>query len=115
MKQALLFPPDLSRSDKAKRDLDQQTVHAELITIDDMPNDDMRLVAETVGLEMAVTLMQHMGGITLSIPKLGMKKVAIRVIQKQYNGSNGKRLALKLGVTERFVSQVANERGSKDD
>lgn len=111
MKQALLFPPDMIPSDKAKR----KTVEAERISIEDMPNDDMRLVAETIGIEHAVALMQHLSGLSIYIPKNSMKRIYRRIIKTRCNGSNARRLAVELGLTESYVRTVANEKGSDDE
>ena len=78
------------------------------ITIDDMPNTDMRLVAEACGIDVAVKLLEEMGGIQLSIPKNGFKKVIAKCICDNYNGRNAKELALKCNVTERYVYKLCS-------
>ncbi|HNW37161.1 MAG TPA: Mor transcription activator family protein [Candidatus Ozemobacteraceae bacterium] len=108
--QGVLFPEDKKKSGPSAVERKGQ------ITIDDMPNDDMRLVAETLGVQVAVDLLRHLGGITLSIPKRGLGKLAERLIRAEYDGSNAKRLAVQYGVTERFVQIVANgQKGERDN
>ncbi|HDH51240.1 MAG TPA: hypothetical protein ENH31_00450 [Nitrospirae bacterium] len=73
------------------------------LTIEDMPNQDMRLVAEACGIEIAVKLLQELGGIGINIPKFGFKKLVQQYVCDHYDGSNAKELALKLGITERHI------------
>ena len=64
---------------------------------------DMGLVASQCGLDVAVRLVQAMGGTQLSVPKYALKRAAVRFIRAQYDGTNAKSLALATGMTERFV------------
>jgi len=109
-KQPSLFPEDPAM----KRTISDAEKAGGPITIDDMPNNDMRLVAEVVSVDFALALLQHLGGMQLNIPKHGLKKIRDRVIREQYDGSNAKRLALRFNVTERYVQQVANGKPPKE-
>jgi Mor family transcriptional regulator len=75
----------------------------ENITIDDMPNQDMKLVAELCGIDVAVKLLQELGGVGIMIPKFGFRKVIQKYICDNFDGTNAKRLALELGVSLRFI------------
>jgi len=81
------------------------------ITLEDMPG-DMRLVAESLGIETAINLMREFAGVTFSVPRLGFKKFMSRYIISNYTGSNARQLALKFGVTERTIYEILkNEKG----
>lgn len=75
-------------------------------TVEDLPNEDTRLVAQMMGLKIAVLLMKHFGGMSLSIPKKGFKRLFARVVKKHFDGSNAKRLAMAMGITERDVYRL---------
>lgn len=85
------------------------------ITIQDMPNGDMRLVAELCGVEIAVKLMEQLGGVNIYIPKLLEKRLMEAYVQRHYTGSNAKELAIKMGKSVRFVyGLVESNRASKN-
>ena len=76
------------------------------ITIDDMPNADMKLVAETCGVETAVKLLTELPGIQINIPKAGVRRVTWAYVRKNYNGKNIKKLALEVGLSENWLYQI---------
>lgn len=41
------------------------------ITIEDMPNDDLLFVAKNCGIDVAVKMMLHLQGLSISIPRNG--------------------------------------------
>lgn len=76
------------------------------VSIKDMPNSDMELVAELCGIDVAVLLLQQLGGTQISIPKLGFRRLVERYIVTHYTGNNASELAVRLGVSQRFVFSV---------
>lgn len=76
------------------------------ITIDDMPNEDMRMVAETCGLPVAVKLMKACGGTKLYVPRVGFKKLIDRKIVEEFRGCNVRKLSLKYGVSRTYVFNI---------
>ena len=76
---------------------------------------DMGLVASQCGLDVAVRLVQAMGGTQLSVPKYALKKAAVRFIRANYTGVNAKSLALATGMTERFVYDAVATATIKND
>lgn len=76
------------------------------IKIEDLPNKDMRLVAESCGVEVALSLLKHMSGVSLYIPKKDIKAALDRYIRDNYTGKNAKELALRFGKSERYIYQV---------
>lgn len=79
------------------------------ITVEDMPNRDMQLVAEQCGVEVAAALLDRLNGICIYIPKLGDRNLIKRYILNHYDGSNAKNLALELSVSEQFVYKTLAE------
>jgi Mor family transcriptional regulator len=76
------------------------------ITIDDMPNEAIRLVAETCGLPLAVELLRTCGGARLEVPRFGFKKLIDRKIVKEFDGGNTRRLSSKFGVSKSYVYNI---------
>jgi Mor family transcriptional regulator len=76
------------------------------ITKDDMPNADMKLVAEYCGTELALRLMEHLAGVTLYVPHNRFLPLLEKYITKNHKRVDVKRLALVCGVTETFVYNV---------
>jgi hypothetical protein len=73
------------------------------IRIQDLPTDDMRLVAEKCGIELVQKLIKNFNQLRIYIPRLETTQWAKNYIKKTYNGSNAKRIATDLGVSERFI------------
>lgn len=81
----------------------------ELFAEDDLPNDDMRLIADLLGLEAAFLMILKLGGIQLIVPKSGLKKLAKKYIKAKFDGSNVKSLAIKCGVSTTFAYACINK------
>lgn len=78
------------------------------ITYDDLPNEDMQLIADTIGLEATVKLMEECGGMQITIPKnFAIKAKRKYIIENQHIVP--KKLAIRTGMTERFVYNVLND------
>ena len=69
------------------------------LTVDQLPNADIELVAKNCGLEVAVSLLQNMPGISISVPKAGLKEITREFIQRNYTGKNMKELALRCNLS----------------
>ena len=78
----------------------------ESVTIDDMPNDDMKFIAERCGISFAVKLLIDCGGLNLNIPKNGLNLLKAKYIKENFNGFNLKRLVTQLDISESFVRKV---------
>jgi Mor family transcriptional regulator len=81
----------------------------EMFADDDLPNDDMRLIADLLGLEAAFLMILKLGGIQLIVPKSGLKKLAKKYIKAKFDGSNVKSLAIKCGVSTTFAYSCINK------
>lgn len=85
----------------------------EQLTPEDMPNRDMKMVAELCGVPVAINLIEQLQGVNVYVPKGGDMRMIRKLILKHYNGHNAKELALELKVTEAFVFKVMQDaRGS---
>lgn len=82
------------------------------LTIDDMPNTDMELVAHSCGIEVAARLLAELPGLSISVPKTGLRKVINRYIAEEYDGNNVKELALECSVSIRHVYNIINKKRS---
>lgn len=80
-------------------------IHQEILAEvrpDDL-NEDMASLAELVGMESTLKIMESFSGVGLYVPKGGLKKTIERYILDNYDGTNARKLALRTGMTERFV------------
>jgi Mor family transcriptional regulator len=73
------------------------------IKLEDMPNSDMQMIAETCGVEAAVTLMREFAGTQLTVPTFWHKRVIMRKIVEEFDGANVEKLAVRFGVSKTFV------------
>ena len=76
------------------------------IRIEDMPSDDMRLVAESCGLDVALKLMSRIGGTSIYIPKNPFALLISRIL-RQGKDVDYKKIAVATGMTERYVRNIA--------
>lgn len=77
---------------------------------EDMPTSDLKLVAETCGVETAIQLLEHMPGISIYIPKLERTDLVKSYIIKNFNGSteSAKRLALDLNLSVNHIYNIVH-------
>lgn len=57
------------------------------ITEETLPNEDLKLVASTIGLDATIKLMCELPGIIISIPKNATLPARIAYIKEHYDGS----------------------------
>jgi hypothetical protein len=75
----------------------------------DMVNDDLRLILENCGMETVKKLVECMPQSSIYIPRLETTKWARNYVRKHYDGSNAKRLATMLGVSDRYIYKCMHE------
>lgn len=85
----------------------------EKLTFEDLPNSDMKLIADLCGLDVATRLMTELPGLSINIPKEGLRKLKNRYIADQYDGSNAKQLAVECGVSIRHIYNLARKKRSE--
>ena len=78
------------------------------ISADDMPNDDLKFIAEKAGIRSALALIFCSPGLTVSIPKNAFKTVKEQYIIHNYDGTKYSinKLAIECDLTQRFVYKV---------
>lgn len=80
------------------------------ITIEDI-DEQYRHIAEIIGVEQFIELIEKLGGTSWYIPKKDrvLNEARKRKIKKEFNKYNRRELALKYGVSERTISYLAEE------
>lgn len=83
-------------------------VWLENLTAKDLPNEDIKIIADYYGMDFAVKLMNDMPGITINIPGNGLKKIRNNYICRNFDGSKKSRmsLALQCKVTEDYIKKI---------
>lgn len=87
----------------------------ETLKPDDMPTEDTRLIADYLGVEVTLILMNELSGMTLIIPKNGLSKIKNKYICENYDGTKKSRLILGLEckVTEQYIRKLIYREKSK--
>lgn len=69
-------------------------------------------VAEIVGIENALKLSQHLGGLYFYYPQLDslLRKKRDERIQNEFNGCNHRELARKYGLTESWIRTIVQRK-----
>ena len=75
---------------------------------EDMPNDDLRFIAESAGIRSALALIFCTPGLTVTVPKNSFTAVKERYIVSQYDGTKYtiNRLAIECGLSQRYVYKI---------
>ena len=86
------------------------------IDINDLPNDDLKFVAEMAGLYEALILIFVLPGITVNIPKNGLKRLKERYIIKEYDGTKLtlNRLVVECDLSQRHVEKIIKKHYKKN-
>jgi len=80
------------------------------IKIDDLPP-DFREIAEAIGLDPAIKLVQIRGGEAIYVPKVEKvyRAARDRAIRAEFNGGNHRELARKYGLTVVWVRAIVDQ------
>lgn len=75
---------------------------------EDMPNDDLKFIAESAGIKSALALIFCTPGLTVTIPKNSFKEVKERYIMGKYDGTKYSinRLAVDCGLSQRYIYKI---------
>ena len=75
---------------------------------EDMPNDDLKFIAESAGIKSALALIFCTPGLTVTIPKNSFKEVKERYIMSKYDGTKYSinRLAVNCGLSQRYIYKI---------
>lgn len=85
------------------------------ISIKDMPSATFELIAVNCGLDVAVSLLKNMSGLTIFVPSNGFEALERRIILDEYDYSaiSIKKLALKLDLSEKTVRTYLAKAGAE--
>ena len=98
-------------TDETKEEFMQDKPWIEKLTPDNLPNEDLRIVASLIGLDVAVKMMDVLSGLTINIPRYGYRKARERYIAQNYDGTRKSliKLVLECDVTEGYVRTIARK------
>ena len=84
------------------------------ITPEDMPNDDLRFIAEKAGLNAALALILYTPGLIVPIPKNAFKQLKDKYILNNYkwNKYSMNELSVECEVTPRYIYKLLEQRKS---
>lgn len=85
---------------------------ADYFTMDNLPNEDLKIVATFIGLEPTVTLICELSGSTIHIPKNATLAARKEYIKKYYDGTKKTRNELRriCDVSENYIYRVVKDR-----
>lgn len=83
-----------------------------LLSVEDMPNEEMKIVATLCGIKTAMKLMKNLPGVTIYIPTKGIKILRDNYIYKAYDGSRESviKLCRMLRITQKQVRNIIRKR-----
>lgn len=76
------------------------------ITPNDFKSEDLKFIAEVMGVEMCLEIVKHLAGFPLNIPKNALDNFKNKYILEYYNGKNSRQLALETGFTKIHVCRM---------
>lgn len=78
------------------------------LTIDMIPDGMCRAIAEKIGINNLIELTKLAGGLTFYVPKAEsiLKPARDMCIKKEFNGYNAQKLAIKYGLSEKWVREL---------
>ena len=81
------------------------------LTLELIPEGTYYKIAEAIGVDNFVKLLELVGGTTLYLPKTEsiLRPLRDAAIKEEFNGFNHTALAIKYNVTERWVRQICGE------
>ena len=81
------------------------------LTIENLPYEDLKIVATTLGLDIAIKLMCELSGMFISVPQNAFKKAKWEYIRQNYYGSNMFRYELEKTclVSENYIYKIVKK------
>lgn len=71
---------------------------------------DTRLIAEECGIESFIKLYEIFNKTSVNFSESHLKELKKQYVREYFNGNNAKLIARKLGVSQRFVYEILNEK-----
>ena len=81
------------------------------VDIADLLDKDVKLVHEWCGIDVLISLWERFSSMNIYVSTKPLDKIKRRYIKKHWTGRNLKELCSLLGVSERFVYEVLEEKG----
>ena len=85
---------------------------SEQMTVDDMPNQEFQIIAQHLGIEASVQILELMAGMWMSVPKTWNMKIAERYVRENYDGGNVRQLVLETGLSMTTIYKLLNEKAN---
>lgn len=78
------------------------------ITADEMPNEELKLIASLCGVKTAISLMKNLPGVMICIPIRALIALRNKYICNKYNGTKKSLidLSLSLGISQRQLYEI---------
>lgn len=85
---------------------------AQDMRMEDIKNPAMADLAELVGIEAMIKIVEMFSGSMLYIPKMEsvLAPIRDRHIREEFDGTNSRKLAIRYNVSESWVFRVVNEK-----
>jgi Mor family transcriptional regulator len=85
------------------------------IDVDDIPSEQMQLIASYCGIDDALALMDKMPGLELYIPASAKKGFDRKYVKKHYAGFNAATVAGRLGLNREDVVRISKQPAPMND
>ena len=89
----------------------ESTKKLEMVSLESFP-EDIQMIAEIFGIDIALKLSENFGGMRLYIPKHEtlLRSIRNQQIKNEFNGRNQRPLARKYNLTETQVRSILQKR-----
>ena len=87
------------------------------INMDNLPNEDMKIVANVLGLEATIKLMCELPGVLISVPMNATLPAKIEYIKEVYDGSKQCRVKLskQCDLSENYIYRMYRKNINKNN
>lgn len=81
------------------------------ITLEDLPNQDLQIIASTLGMDIAIKILVALSGFSFAVPSYSIMHLKKRYVLKNYDGTKISRfkLAKECGLSERTIFRIYKE------
>jgi Mor family transcriptional regulator len=84
------------------------------LTEEDMPNEELKLIASLCGVKTAIALMKYLPGVMICIPNKSLIKLRNNYVRKKYDGTKKSLIELSraLCISERQIFNILSIKDS---
>lgn len=95
--------------------MDNKKPWKKYITLESLPNEDLKLLATLFGIDVAIVLMEEYPGTTIIIPQKATHKYKVQYVLDHYDGTKKTRLQLSrlCGFSENLIYKIVRDRNKK--